>query len=128
MPSNPKTLVATTSDPRYQELFFDWLTSRKLAGNHVRIAVAGCVKDREAIMKSIRQAKKSYGIQKVILINALGDKAYSERKFANLDLEKDAHRNDLKNTAAAVKAESPAIQVELFLIDNKQKFEEVALQ
>ena len=128
MPSNPKTLVATTSDPRYQELFFDWLSKRKLLSNHVRIAVAGCVKDREAVMKSIRQAKKSYGIKKVILINALGDKAYLERKFANLDLEKDAHRNDLKNTAAAIKAESPDIQVELLLVDGKHKFEEIPLQ
>lgn len=128
MPNNSKTLVATTSDPRYQELFFDWLSKRKLLGNHVRIAVAGCVKDREAVMKSIRQAKKSYGIQKVVLINALGDKAYEERKFANQDLEKDAHKNDLKNTAAAIKAESPNIQVELFLIDNKLKFEEITLQ
>ncbi|MBI5356180.1 hypothetical protein HZB78_01040 [Candidatus Collierbacteria bacterium] len=128
MPSNPKTLVATTSDPRCQELFFDWLSKQKLLSSHVRIAVSGCVKDREAIMKSIRQAKKSYGIQQVILINALGDKAYSERKFANQDLEKDAHRNDLKNTAAAIKAESPNIQVELFLIDKKHKFEAIPLQ
>jgi hypothetical protein len=128
MPSNPKTLVATTSDPRYQELFFDWLSKHKLLSSHVRIAVSGCVKDREAIMKSIRQAKKSYGIKTAILINALGDKAYSDRKFANQDLEKDAHRNDLKNTAAAIKAESPDIKVELLLVDNKHKFEEIALQ
>jgi len=128
MPSNSKTLVATTSDPRYQKLFIEWLSNRKLVSNHVRIAVSGCVKDREAVMKSIRQAKKSYGIKKVILINALGDNAYAERKFANPDLEKDAHRNDLKNTAAAIKAESPDIQVELLLVDSKHKFEPISLQ
>jgi len=125
MSSNSKTLVATTSDPSCQEPLFEWLSKQKLVGNHVRVAVSGCVKDREAIMKNIRQAKKNYGIKRAVLINSLGDKAYEERKFASKDLEKEAHRNDLKNTAAAIKAESPDIQVELFLIDGKYKFEQI---
>ena len=78
----------TSQNPRLSalarfQLFFDWLSKRKLLSNHVRIAVAGCVKDREAVMKSIRQAKeeaeRAAGVQIRCVYVSVGGEHISSR-------------------------------------------------
>lgn len=120
-----KALVATTSDPRYQETIHKWLVSKKLYGEHVRVSLAGCVKDRESLMKNVRFAIKFFGIKEAYLLNSRGDFAYADRKFANAELEKEAHQNDLRNTKAAIHAELPKLIVHLLFISKDQKVEEI---
>lgn len=123
-----KALVATSSDPRYQETIVNWLAAKKLSRDHVRVAVAGCVKDREAIMKNIRYANKFFGINQVYLINTGDDPAYVDRKFSDSQMEREAHRNDLKNTRAAILAEMPKMSINLIFIDQEKNIEELPLK
>lgn len=120
-----KALVATTSDPRYQETIHKWLLSKKFYGQHVRVSLAGCVKDRESLMKNVRFSTKFFGISDVYLMNSQGDLAYADRKFSSPQLEKEAHQNDLRNTKAALRAELPQLAVHLFFISKTQKIEEI---
>ena len=120
-----KALVATTSDPRYQGTIHKWLVSKKLYDDHVRVSLAGCVKDREALMKNVRFAVKNFGVKQIFLLNSEGDLAYADRKFSDSTMEKEAHQNDLRNTKAALRAELPKLDVHPFFISKKQKIEEI---
>lgn len=119
-------LVASSSDPRYQEFIHQWLVRKKLYGNHIRVAIRGSVKDRETIMKHIRAAHVGYKLSEVHLLNVEDDPAYEDRKFSNRVIEKEAHVNDLKNTRAAIAAELPKLPVFLYYIDRKGTVEKVS--
>lgn len=118
-------LVATSSDPRYQETIDKWLKTNHLYGEHVRVSVAGSVKDRETLMKNIRFAKKYFEITKIFLINTQGDMAYADRNFTSDDMEQEANRNDLMNTKAAINAELPDLDVQTLFISSKHTVEKV---
>lgn len=119
-------LVATTSDPRYQETIHQWLVRTKLYGEHIRLSLFGCVKDRETLMKTLRLSKKYFGISQIHLINAYGDIAYADRKFPSADIEKEAHLNDLRNTKAAIHAELSSLSVHLYYISKGGTIERVS--
>lgn len=115
--------IATSWDPRYQQSINEWITKNKFNGKHVRVSIAGCVKDRETLMKSLRSAVSAYGIKEVYLVNCEDDAAYSARKFTSSQLEKEAHVNDLHNTQAAIHAELPKLKTNLYFINKKLKLE-----
>jgi hypothetical protein len=119
-------LVASSSDPRYQEFIHQWLDRKKLYGNHIRVAIRGSVKDRETIMKHVRAAHSAYRLTEVHLMNVEDDPAYEDRKFANRSIEKEAHVNDLNNTRAAINAELPKLKVFLYYIDRKGTIEKIS--
>lgn len=125
MAQKAKALVGTTSDPRYQETIHKWLLSKKLYDDHVRVSLAGCVKDRESLMKNVRFASKYFDVKDIYLFNAENDHAYADRKFTDSTLEREAHQNDLRNTKAALRAELPKLAVHLFFISKNQKIEEI---
>lgn len=125
MAQKAKALVATTSDPRYQEAIHKWLLSKKLYGSHVRVSLAGCVKDRETLMKNVRFAARNFSVKDIYLLSAQNDLAYADRKFSDAALEKEAHQNDLRNTKAAIHAELPKLDVHCFFISKNQKIEEI---
>lgn len=120
-----KALVATSSDPGIQEFIHQWLVKQQLYGEHVRLANIGSVKDRETLMKNIRFARKHFDISVVYLINCQKDVAYVDRNFASVEVEKEAHRNDLRNTKAAIKAEFPQLDVHTFYLNRQHVISEV---
>lgn len=120
-----QTLVATSSDPRYQETIQKWVVSQKFSNKHVRVSTAGCVKDRESLMKNIRAARSQWGIANIYLISSEDDPAYAERKFADAQSEFEAHCNDLRNTQAAIHAELPTLIVNTLFITKKQEIKKI---
>lgn len=120
-----QTLVATSSDPRYQETIQKWVVSQKLSDKHVRIALAGCVKDRESLMKNIRAAHAQWSVTDLYLISSEGDPAYADRKFADAESEFEAHCNDLRNTQAAIHAELPDLTSNILFITKKQEVKKI---
>ncbi len=117
--------VATSSDPNYQDVIQKWIVKQKLGDSHVRVSIRGCVKDRETLLKQLRASYKDHHFAKMYLFNAEGDIAYAERKFASRDLEREAQRNDLRNTKAAINAELPKLQVALYYMTKSGAVEPV---
>ena len=123
MSQKASVLIATSSDPRYQQAIHDWILKMKLYGKHIRLSISGCVKDRETLMKNIRNAVTCYDVKDLYLINVENDPAYANRKFASSQMEKEAHVNDLHNTQAAIKAEMPKLKTYLYFINKKLDLE-----
>lgn len=111
------SLVATSSDPRFQESIQAWIVKQKLASAHVRVAIRGCVKDRETLLKQLRASFKDHHFRDIRLVNVEGDPAYADRQFANKELEHEANCNDLRNTKAAIHAELPKLVVKLYYME-----------
>lgn len=126
MPAKAQALVATCMDLRFQQVVHEWLEKNKLYGKHDRVAMAGCVKDREILMSQVRTSVKLHGTQKIYLFNHEDCGAYEDRGFANKALEKEAHGNDLKNTKAALKAEFPQLTINTYFISLDGKINKVA--
>ena len=126
MSARVQTLVATCMDLRFQQVIHEWLEENKLYGKHDRVAMEGCVKDRETLMSQVRTSVEFHDTREIYLFNHEDCGAYKNREFANKALEKEAHENDLKNTKAALKAEFPQLKINTYFISLNGKIDEVA--
>lgn len=125
MSAKAQALVATCMDLRFQRVVHEWLEKNELYGKHDRVAIAGCVKDREMLMGQVRTSVKLHSTAEIYLFNHEDCGAYKNREFANKALEKEAHENDLKNTRAALNAEFPQLKINIHFISLDGKINKV---
>lgn len=97
---------------------------QKSAGDF-RVSIFGGVKNREVLMGQIRAILSPLKLAEVHLVSHEGCLAYAARKFGSQDLEKDALMNDLRNTRAAIMAETPKLKVKAFILTKNKKIIEV---
>lgn len=125
MSAKAQALVATCMDLRFQQVIHEWLEKNKLYGKHDRVAMVGCVKDREMLMSQVRASVEFHSTAEIYLFNHEDCGAYKNREFASKALEKEAHENDLKNTQAALKAEFPNLKIKTYFIGLDEKINKV---
>ena len=118
-------VVAGCVEEWVQKPISDFTAKRKDGLVHNRMAIFGGVKNREVLMGQLREVLVSLNVKQVNLFAHEDCLAYAARKFASRDLETEALQNDLRNTRAAICAETPKLKVRAFILTKKQKILEV---
>ncbi len=108
-----------------QKPISDFTSKRKDGLAHNRVAIFGGVKNREVLMGQLRAILTPLKVKEVNLFAHEDCQAYAARKFTSPDLEKEALQNDLRNTRAAIMAETPKLKVRAFIVTKNKKILEV---
>lgn len=118
-------MIASCLEEWVQKPISDFAAKKKDGLEHIRMSIYGGVKNREVLMGQLRAILTPLKVKEVNLFAHENCEAYSARKFSSQDLEKDALENDLKNTRAAIMAETPKLKVKVFILTKKLMILEV---
>ncbi|KKT66603.1 MAG: hypothetical protein UW60_C0021G0019 [Candidatus Woesebacteria bacterium GW2011_GWA2_44_33] len=108
-----------------QKSISDFTAKKKDGLEHNLVAIFGGVKNREVLMGQLRAVLTPLNVKEVNLFAHEDCLAYAARKFSSDDLEKEALQNDLRNTRAAIMAETPKLKVKAFIVTKSEKILEV---
>ncbi len=109
-------VVVTCIDFRFQDYIIKWI-EENLPKGHDRVALAGGVKNLEAIFEQVEVSKRLHDIKQVVLINHEDCGAYGEAGTP------EKHAEDLKAAAGKIKQEYPDLQVKTFFLHLDGTFE-----
>jgi len=118
-------VVAGCVEEWAQKSINDFVAKRKDGLAHIRVSIFGGVKNREVLMGQLRAILTPLKVKEVNLFAHEDCQAYVARKFSGNDVEKEALENDLRNTTAAIMAETPKLKVKAFILTKKQMILEV---
>ncbi len=116
---NCEAVVITCIDFRFQPYIDIWIKENLGTKNHDRVALAGGVKNLEAILEQIEISNRLHHIKKVILVNHEDCGAYGEAGTAQ------KHTEDLKGGAAKIKEQWPNLEVDTYYLHLNGNFEQV---
>lgn len=98
-------VVVTCIDFRFQPYIDKWLGKNFQPGDYDRIALAGGIKNLDAIMEQIAISRRLHHINRGVLINHEDCGAYGEEGTV------EKHTRDLQNAAARIKEQYPDLEV-----------------
>ncbi len=118
---NCDAIIVTCIDFRFQEYINNWISENLPPKNHDRVALAGGVKNLDAILEQVEIAKRLHHIHKAILINHENCGAYGEMGTP------EKHSEDLKNAALKIKEQFLDLEVETYYLHLDGIFEKIPL-
>ena len=114
-----EAVVVTCIDFRLQEAINNWISQNFQSKTFDRVALAGGVKNLDAIMDQIDISVKLHHINKVVLINHEDCGAYGEMDTP------EKHAQDLQNAKTKIKEKYPQMGVETYYLHLDGTFESV---
>ena len=119
MNHNAESAVITCIDFRLQEYINHWISQNFPPKTFDRVALAGGVKNLEAIREQIEIAHRLHHIKKVVLINHEDCGAYGESGTP------EKHAEDLKIAKEKIQSQFPDLSVETYYLKLDGAFEPV---
>ena len=110
MNHNAEAIIITCIDFRLQEAINNWISQNFAPKTFDRVALAGGVKNLEAIREQIEIAHRLHHIKKVVLINHEDCGAYGEEGTV------EKHTEDLKIAKEKILSEYPNLAVDIYYL------------
>ena len=118
---NPRcdALIVTCFDFRFQPHIDRWIEANLEPGNYDRVAIAGGVKDWDAVHRQVVLGRRLHGVERIVLVNHEDCMAYGEEGTLK------RHRLDLKLARERIQEQYPELKVELYFLHQDGSFEPV---
>lgn len=119
-------VVISCIDFRFQNYINTWIQQNIGQDNFDRVALAGGVKDFDAILKQLEISKKLHHINKVVLLNHEDCGAYGPELAADKQEEHLEHENNLKDAVNKTKQKFNDLDVKAYFLHLDGTFELIA--
>tara|TARA_Y100001958_G_C21020070_1_gene396938 strand:- start:266 stop:679 length:414 start_codon:yes stop_codon:yes gene_type:complete len=128
-------MVLSCIDPRFQSITYNFLNKKKLKGKYSFFSIAGgsigvtSLKLKEwhkTFWQNLEISIKLHGIKKLIVINHQdcgAAKLINTKKFFNMSIEKNIHKNSFEKIRRAFKKKYPSLKIETYLMSLRKQAE-----
>lgn len=119
-------IVITCIDFRLQEHINNWIARNFQPKTFDRVALAGGVRNLNAILEQIDIAVRLHHIKKVVLINHQDCGAYGQENFPDSKFEHNKHALDLKNAKEKINERFTELGIDTYFLHLDGHFEPIS--